>query len=73
MQISLKFADKISEAYREKLQTFVNDVVAQGIIENRPPSIQFPGMNDTTYYEIFKLQCAYDRSLRSLIDIKLNP
>ena len=61
MKIYLYFADSISEAYREKLQTFSDNILAQGITDNRPPSIGFPGRNEEKYEEILKLQYAYDR------------
>ena len=61
MEISLTFADKISEAYREKLQTFSDHILAEGITENRPPSLRFTGMNQETFDEIYKLQRDYDR------------
>ena len=48
MEISLEFADPISEAYREKLQTFSNKILVQGFTENRPPCIWFTGKNDET-------------------------
>ena len=60
MIIDFTFADPISEAYREKLQTFLNSVLAQGITENRPPSIRFPGMNEETFDEIDELQHVYN-------------
>ena len=51
MIIYFRFADPISEAYREKLQTFMDNILAQGITENRPPRIQFTGMNHKTFNE----------------------
>ena len=59
MEIYLTFADSISEAYREKLQTFADSILAEGITENRPPSIHFPGMNEETMKGIECLQRAY--------------
>ena len=59
MIIYLKFADTISETYREKLQTFSENILAQRITENRPPSIEFPGMNEGTFYSIEYLQDVY--------------
>ena len=61
MRISLSFADPISEAYRERLQKFLNTILAKGITENRPPDISFPGRNHGTFNEIYKLRCAYER------------
>ena len=61
MKIYLDFADSISEAYREKLQTFSENILAQGITENRPPDIRFPGRNEETFTAIDKLQTAYYR------------
>ena len=58
MNIVLEFVNgyPISEAYREKLQTFSNNILDQGITENLPPSIRFPGMNDDTFDKIYKLR-----------------
>ena len=61
MEIFLRFANAISEAYREKLRTFMNNVLDQGITENRPPSIRFTGINSGILAEITKLQRDYDR------------
>ena len=55
MNIILRFGDSISDAYKQRLQTFVNDVLAQGITENRPPLIRFPGMNEGSYMDIQNL------------------
>ena len=60
MNIELIFAAPISEAYREKLQTFLDSVIAQGITENRPPIIWFPGRNEGTFDGIRKLRSDYD-------------
>ena len=60
MDIYFSFADPISEAYRKKLQTILDTVITQGITENRPPYIDFPGLNEETYYEIVKLLRAYE-------------
>ena len=60
MTILLSFADSISEAYRQNLQTFSDSILAQGITENRPPIIRFPEMNEDTFDEIYELQYAYD-------------
>ena len=60
MKIVLEFADPISEAYRQKLQTFSDNVLAHGITDNRPPRIDFDGMNQGTYNEIIVLQHTYD-------------
>ena len=57
MDIYLSFADPISEAYQQKLQTFVDGVLAQGITENRPPIIWFTGLNNAQ--EIYKLRRAF--------------
>ena len=59
MSILIAFADPISEAYREKLQKFADSILAQGITENRPPTIGFPGMNQETFDKIGELQCDY--------------
>ena len=58
MAICLKFAIPISEVYRDKLQTFVDSLLALGLTENQPPSIQFPGMNSQTISGLSKLQIA---------------
>ena len=61
MKIRLEFAYPISGAYRRKLQTFSDSVLAQGITENRPPYIDFSGMSQETFDEIRELQNEYDR------------
>ena len=63
MNISLSFVDSISDAFKEKLQTFADDVLAQGRTANRPPSICFPGMNIETFKKIIMLRVrgVYDR------------
>ena len=53
MGIHLSFADPVSEANRKKLQTFVENILAQEITENRPPYIRFPGINKRTLNELF--------------------
>ena len=60
MKIYLSFVDPISEAYREKLHTFLENILAQGITENRPPIFWFSGMNKKIYYENQKLHFAYN-------------
>ena len=59
MVIYLRFADPISEAYRERLQTFSDAVLAQGITKNRPPVIEFTGLNEETFDKIYKLHTDY--------------
>ena len=65
MEIDFLFARPISDASREKLQTFSDNILVQGITENRPPCIDFPGMNEETMKGIINLQCDYDRRYRS--------
>ena len=65
MKIYLKFADTISETYREKLQTFSGNILAKGITENRPPWIEFPGMHVDTFFKIIHLQHVYEDRYRS--------
>ena len=60
MDISLSFVYSTSEAYKEKLQKFMNDLVAEGRTANRPPDISFPGINDVSYREIQNLMNDYD-------------
>ena len=60
MQIDLYFVDSISNAYIEKLQAFDDDLVARGLTENLIPCIYYPGMNEATSKEIFKLRMTYD-------------
>ena len=60
MRVSLRFANPISEAYREKLQTFLDNLLAQRITESRPPIIEFTGINNVTFDDIYELRCAYD-------------
>ena len=61
MGVFFRFANPISEVYREKLQTFSDSILAKGITENRPPSIDFTGINWKTFDEIENLRDAYDR------------
>ena len=65
MNIQIEFADSVSEAYRKKLQTFSDSILAEGITENRPPYIHFTGMNKETFKGIEKLQDAYDDNYRA--------
>ena len=60
MDIELTFADSISEVYREKLQTFSDSILALGFTENRPPCIEFTGMNKETFTRIEKLRIAHE-------------
>ena len=59
MDIVLGFADPISEAYREKLQKFLDSILAQGLTENRPPRIRFNGEIWKTIDGIHKLCSAF--------------
>ena len=59
MEINLSFVNSSSEAYKEKLQTFMDNILDQGITENRPPRIAFAGMNRATTVKISKLRRAY--------------
>ena len=61
MKIFLSFDDPFSKAYLEKLQTFSDTILAQGITENRPPLFCFPGNNHKTFCEILDLQDDYDK------------
>ena len=61
MDIHLYFAYSISDAYKEKLKTFVDDILAQGLTENRPPRILISGMNSATFDKIIMLHRDYDR------------
>ena len=61
MDITLLFADSISEAYVKRLQTFVDNIIAWGVTENRPPLIWFPGMTQEKYEEIQGLRRAFVR------------
>ena len=71
MVISLGFVDSISEAYRGKLQTLSNKILAQGITENRPPSICFSGMNRETLNGIYKLRDDYVTKLSTQHTMKM--
>ena len=55
MNITLTFTNAISDAYKDKLRTFMEDVLAQGFTANRPPSIDFPGRNQTTFDKLERL------------------
>ena len=59
MTIILRFNDSISEACKEKLQTFSDKILAQGLTANRPPRIRFPGMNEISYIDLQKLLYDY--------------
>ena len=50
----------ISETYRKKLQTFSDSILAQGITENRPPLIEFTGVNSATLNGIINIYLNYD-------------
>ena len=63
MDIILGFDDSISEAYKQKLQTFVNDLIAQGITANRPPCIWFSGIIAETSDKISLLRRDYKNRL----------
>ena len=60
MEIYLTFAYPISEAYREKLQTFSDTILAKGFTKHQPPRIWFPGIKKETSTGIDKLLTAYD-------------
>ena len=62
MDINFQFVDSVSEAYKEKLQTFVAGVLAQGLTANRPPRIRFPGMSEAMLVEILMLRRHYPNS-----------
>ena len=57
MDILLSFVTPISEAYQLRLRTIMDHVLAQGLTENRPPAMNFPGMNDAS--QIYALRRAY--------------
>ena len=61
MNIILHFADSISDAYKQKLQNFVDDVIAQGLTANLPPNLYFPGMNVMRSFKINVLRIKYNR------------
>ena len=65
MDISLIFDDPISEAYEKKLQTLLDNFLAEGVTENRPPSFEFNGSLYKTIFAIANLQLAYDRRQRA--------
>ena len=59
MDISFVFVPFISEVYKQRLQTFVDGLIAQGFSTNRPPRIRFPGMYEETFFEIWELRDVY--------------
>ena len=61
MEQYLEFAYPISEAYRVKLQTFADNILAKGITQNSPPVIGFTGMNQLTFSVTASRQRAYNR------------
>ena len=65
MEIFLCFAGSILEVYREKLRTFMNNILTQGITQNRPPYIEFPGMNHGKFEELRKLRSEYEYRYRA--------
>ena len=60
MAIHLLFTHLVSDAYKLKLQTFLDDVAAQGLTANRPPQIFFQGMNGETFFILERLRRDYD-------------
>ena len=66
MNVILRFDDPISDACKEKLQTFMDDVLAQGLTANRPPQIEFSGVNGETSFKLDKLRHDYDARLNPL-------
>ena len=65
MDIHLYFNDSISDAYKKKLQTLMEIVIAQGLTANRPPLLRFPGMNTKTFYKLYRLCGDFDARLTS--------
>ena len=57
MDILLSFVRPISEAYQLKLRTIMDRVLAEGLTENLPPVLNFPGLNDAT--QIYTLRRAF--------------
>ena len=60
MGIVLRFVNSISNGYIEKLQTLMDNVLAQGLTANQPPDICFEGMNEVTYDDIQKIWDEYN-------------
>uniref|UniRef100_A0AC34FDL6 Uncharacterized protein n=1 Tax=Panagrolaimus sp. ES5 TaxID=591445 RepID=A0AC34FDL6_9BILA len=58
--IRLHFCDTISEAYKTRLQTIVNEIVESETHEYKPPFIGFPGHDEKMCDKLRKL---YDRHL----------
>ena len=61
MNIELIFARSISEAYKQRLQTFMDNILVNGLAEDRPPQINFDGMNRETALEIYELRCDFEK------------
>ena len=59
MDISLNFAPSISETYRQRLRAFAENILAQGLTENKPPYISYPGMNEDTRKALCDLRRDY--------------
>lgn len=59
MNIVVSFAGPISEAYRERLEKFMDKIIAQGVTENRPPIVYFPEVNRDKFEKIRELREDY--------------
>ena len=60
MAVVVHFRDTISEAYQQRLLTFAENIIDQGITENRHPLFCFTGMDRAVHEELIKLRCAYN-------------
>ena len=66
MDIYLNFSNS-TEAFTQRLQTFVDHILAQGLTENKPPSITFAGSNRGVAEGIVELRRAFDKNENSML------
>ena len=60
MKIYLTFTETIPEGYRQRLRTYMDQILAQGLTKNRPPCFYFEGINSETCNKIIELSRVYD-------------
>ena len=64
MDISFICSDPISETYRQRIQTSAEQILAQGLTENKPPYVSYLGMNKDTRKSLRDLRRDYDEQHR---------
>ena len=60
MNLSFMCNPSSSETYLPRIQASAEHVVAQGLTDNKPPYILYPGMNENTRKALLDLRRAYD-------------